>query len=316
MTHQLNYAISEIKKFDKKNNFIVVYNADSRHHKNTFDYVFSKKDLKNKKAFQQYGDYTSNYNSFPKNFFKNSILTSSAGLQNRWSLGIEIFRAVKNINRNGIFKPLSYCIGHGMFLKLELVEKVGGFSEKTHNEDLVMGYVLNNLDEKIYPIPFFDYSESPNLISSLFFQKANWFFGPGQFYDYYKFVKNKKLYKNKILFISYTLKVLGLAMVWILGPTLLFILLLISLKKIQLFLIFLVIYILSLVLPNYLSLIYISKLENKKIDNNIILFIKVFIGSIFAYLTHGISGWLGLYRYIKKIIWNSKIEKGKTKIKR
>jgi hypothetical protein len=98
-----------------------------------------------------------------------------------------------------------------MFLRLSVIDRVGGFSEDTHNEDLVMGYLLNNIEERIYPIPYFDYSESSNLISSLFFQKTNWFFGPAQFFEYYKMAKRKKLYSSHIMLVLYTLRVMNLA---------------------------------------------------------------------------------------------------------
>ncbi len=315
MAHQLNYAIKKIlkNKKNKNNYFFVIYNADSRPNQKTFNYVFSK-EKKNKNVFQQYGNYALNIDSFNNSYiFSSLILYASASWQNRWSLGIELFKGINNLNNFKLLKPISYCIGHGLFIKKNVLKKVGYFCTKTHNEDSILGFTLNNLNEKIYPIPYFDKCESPNLLSTLFYQKINWFFGPGQFIDYYKIIKKKKLYKNILMLLLYTIKMMFLATSWLFGPLLFLFFLLLSLTNTYLFFYFIFVYIIFLVIPNYFGLI----LLNKKIkQNRIIIFLKIFIGSFFAYILHGISGWVGFFKYLLKKIFNIKIKKDKTFILR
>lgn len=313
MAHQLNFALKEINSIEQQDVFIVVYNADSRPDPRTFSYVFSQKS-DNKKVFQQYGDYTYNIDHFKNNILIKSILTSSSSWQNRWSLGIELFRAIFNLKNIHIFKPLSYCIGHGLFIKLSTINHIGGFSEKTYNEDLFLGYTLNNLEKNIYPIPYFDHSESPDTIYSLFIQKSNWFFGPVQFYDYYKILIDKKLYTNKNMLFLYTLKVMFLSVSWIFGPTLLFSLLCYSIYSINYLIYYIILYLLFLVIPNYYSVININKLHINKPYNKLTLFIQIFVGAQFAYFLHGLSGWFGLFKYLKSKITNKYDIKQKTHI--
>ena len=49
MAHQLNYATERIKK----DCFIAIYNADSKPHKDTFDYVSNVIEAENADVFQQ-----------------------------------------------------------------------------------------------------------------------------------------------------------------------------------------------------------------------------------------------------------------------
>ena len=306
MSHQLNYAINKINNIEKNRYseiFIAVYNADSRPNKKTFDYIFSQ-NLIHKNVFQQYSDYTLNYKTFPDNFFINSILFSSSIWQNRWSLGVEFYRGIKYLKNKWIFKPLSYCIGHGLFIKLSLLNKVGLFREDTRNEDLVMGFILNNLNEKIYPIPYLDYSETPNTINSLFVQQSNWIFGPMQFYTYYKIVLKNKFYKSKLMLIVYTFKLLKSFIAWFLGPSIFIFLFVYSLFYYNYLILFLLIYLLFLFIPNLISFILMEYLSSEiKKDKKIILSIKILIGSFFAYLIYGLSGYYGIYKNVKNKIF-------------
>lgn len=225
MAHQLNYGIRKLsEEIDLTSVFLAVYNADSRPHTKTFNWVLEmankNKDLQ---VFQQYGDYTKNLYAF-RGFFQKSILTSVALQQTQWSIGAEIFRALKQFkikNSKSVLKaPFNHCIGHGLIFTKDIFDQVGGFSEKSHNEDAIFGLKLSYLGKTIMPIPVFDMSDTPDKVGSLVQQRENWYFGPMQAFYYYKEIIKEDVgvtINRKRLFIL-CCKLFRNAINWALGP--------------------------------------------------------------------------------------------------
>lgn len=312
MAHQINYAINSIIRKVKPDLF-VVYNADSRPHKKTFDWVLSHDDFK---VFQQYGYYFKNVNEF-KGILK-PVLWSAAGWQTRWSIGFEINHATKQfkfLNKKDIFfrklrYPLNYCIGHGLFFTPEVFKKLKGFDEDMHNEDAIFGLELSYLNEPIVPIPYFEVSDSPNRIKSLFIQKSTWFFGPLQAFAYMKKIMRKRKNIDFLALLALTSKLFSHAVYWIAGPTLMtfsILLALINLDLIKLLLSFIMI-ILFLALPNYLAWLFCVDKKNK---NRKLVFAYQLFGSFFCYFLHGLSA----YRTLANVTISKLISKDIKKIK-
>lgn len=46
----------------------------------------------------------------------------------------------------------TYVVGHGMYIRVDLLKKIGGFETKYWCEDIYMSYVLRNKGISIYPI--------------------------------------------------------------------------------------------------------------------------------------------------------------------
>lgn len=318
MAHQLNYCLKLL--IDKglwNNELLGIYNADSRPNRETLFWL-SKKGGGSGLIFQQYGNYLGNIDSIlKKGLISKTLLFSSSVWQNRWSIGFEIFNNLKQflffdktIFLEKFFYPLNYCIGHGLFFTKDIFEK-HNFFEKTYNEDAIWGLELSYEKKIIIPLPFFDFSDSPNSIRSLFFQKVGWFFGPFQAPLYYKKLKVKIPGVDNARLFLLSSKLFSHAIFWLVGPTSLFLLFLNALVTLN-FAPFLLCYLTFLVLPNFL--VYIL-FPNKKIKAERALFF-LFIGSFFAYIMHGASAYYSIFLTAKSIFTNKEINKYKTKILR
>lgn len=213
MAHQLNYAIKRLPD----DSICAVYNADSRPEPQTFSWISSRVAIGKDQVFQQYGLYLKN-TSFLLGCKAKSVLLANAYWQCRWSLGFEFYRAYITQTRRkylGVLRPFNYCIGHGIFITTKLIKSIK-FSEKTTNEDAILGLELAKCNIPVCPVPFFDIADSPDSIKSIYIQKSVWFQGPYQAMLYYKLL-NKSAKFNLILFIS-SAKLFTHSIYWTLGP--------------------------------------------------------------------------------------------------
>jgi len=318
MAHQLNFCLKLlINKGVWTNEILGIYNADSRPEQETLFWL-NKKGVGSGLIFQQYGNYFGNiYSIMKEGFFRKATLLSSSIWQNRWSVGFEIFNNLKqfifpyrNIMGGKFLYPLNYCIGHGLFFTKDIFERQN-FSEDTHNEDAIFGLRLSYEEKKILPLPFFDFSDSPNSIRSLFFQKSSWFLGPFQAPLYYKKLKAKITGVNKLKLFLLSGKLFFHAIFWLIGPSCLLLLFLNALINLD-FKLFLLCYFCFLVLPGFLTYILFP---NKKIKAMEVLFFLV-IGSFSAYIIHGASAYYSIFLTIRSIFTKKEIDKYKTKILR
>ncbi len=328
IAHQLNYAVRRLIddwELNNGNDLLAFYNADSRPEKETFDWVQEKFKDGTCSAFQQYGCYSENISHIDRAPWS-SILLSGSLWQTRWAIGFEIYNALKQLkfrHKIRIFNlnyPLNYCIGHGLFVTRNLFEKIGGFSEKTHNEDAIMGLQLSDLQEVIMPVPYFDVSESPDTLKMLYKQKSNWYFGPLQSYSYTALILKKIHYgifrKMRLLLLS--TKLFSHAIFWIVGPTLMLLSLVLAVtyNDIQLF-VFSLLASMLFAIPSIISYAFVYKLKISSPSISIARMIsKLSGGFVVCYLMHGLSAYNGLYRYIKQVLSGEQAVKEKTVIKR
>lgn len=329
MAHQINFAVKKINFFFKteEDTIFAIYNADSRPDNKTFEYVdsFAPKD-NNRFVFQQHGNYLKNYRQFSGININDSILTSAALWQTKWSLGIEMFNTllqdpIKNYPKwlTKFVYPANYCVGHGLFITKEIYDKIGGLSETTYNEDAEFGLELSYFEIPILPIPFFDSSDSPNSTKSLYLQKSGWFFNPLQAFNYYKLIvgkyRHKKLDKVKLFIMA--VKFFLYAVYWFLGPILFFVMLVVAFLNLHTFFWFLLLYIGYLLIPTTFAWILISNLDKRGIENtkDLNLLINIVIGSGLAYLIHGLSATKAIGSLVKKVFLGQEIAKNKTEMK-
>lgn len=318
MAHQLNFCLkSLINRGLWKDELLGVYNTDSRPDSETLFWL-SAKNTGSGLVFQQFGNYFGNIDSILKRkFISRTLLFSSAVWQNRWSIGFEIFNSLKqfifsgkNIFGERFIYPLNYCIGHGLFFTRDIFEK-HNFSEKTYNEDAIWGLELSYEKKMIIPLPFFDISDAPNSIKSLFFQKATWFFGPFEARLYFKKLRAKISGVDSVRLFLLSGKLFSHAIFWLFGPTALFLLFLNALVTLD-FAPFLLCYLSFLVLPGFL--VY-RLFPDKKIKTGQAL-IFLLIGSFFAYVMHGASAYYSIFLTAKSMFTKQEIVKYKTKILR
>lgn len=225
MVDQLNFAFLHIlKNFDKdrKKLFISIYNADSRPSLDIFGVIASKAFLdKNKKVFQQSSIYYDNFHEIGenKNCLETMYLWTNGTLHSRWTLVHEIPRLFRQSYFLNKFKKrifLSHCVGHGLFLRGDLLEKIKEMPTGTVTEDLFFGYVLSLLGESINPVPVMEMAEMPNSFSGAMKQKYVWFFGPLDHFNYeYYFSKKYPNKAGKLLMKWFTFQGIFPAFIWL-----------------------------------------------------------------------------------------------------
>lgn len=178
MAHQLNYAINKVEN-DK---IVLIYNVDSVVNKRTIDYILKNKDKLDNGVFQQYS-----YSTYET---KNQFLMSAIMWQNRWSIAYELPRTIDNF-KHGIRK-FNYVIGHGLALRKEMLDRIGGFPEEQINEDNVLGYKLHAENINIYPIPVLEKIDFASKLKIYVRQQSVWFNGPFYSFQYFSQLKKEK----------------------------------------------------------------------------------------------------------------------------
>lgn len=300
MAHQLNYAFLSLREEIDNDDLIGLYNADSRPHPKTLSWVIEKHQKGRSEVFQQYGNYLENFSSISTRRW-GFILQGAALWQVRWSVGFEIYNALKQkhiTNSDSLNYPFNYCIGHGLILNKTALEKIGGFDQVTFNEDAILGLRLCNNGEKITPIPYFDLSNTPDSINGYMTQQSNWFRGPFEAFKYFSILRKEREQNNiksdlRLLLLS--AKLFSHSIYWIAGPTFLFMLFVIPIytRNYPLLLSSLIVSIVYVALINIVSFKIVKK-ENPQTAELSISPILTAWGCVIAYFLHGIGGYKGL----------------------
>lgn len=170
---KLNYALEVLgtRQFEMKSTYIGVYDADSRPDLDTLLAI----EVDAIKEYERSGEYPIAYQQ-PSYFINNFddlglYLKLEALSQTRWCFGHEI-RTQRQSNEKCKYKiPYAYCVGHGMFIRYDLLDKYG-FSEPI--EDVPMGFRLDFMNIPIIPIWLFDYAEVVTSIKKLILQSGRW----------------------------------------------------------------------------------------------------------------------------------------------
>lgn len=190
MADQLNYVLSKFKFKDEKNYYFSVYNADSIPNKDTIKEVLETINKnKSPKVIQQYSVPMSNWNEL-SNLMKGFAIYQ-ANFELRYGL----------INSYFPNKLLyTYVVGHGMYIRVDILKQIGGFETKYWCEDIYMSYVLRNKNISIYPISTLEIMQSPQYLSILTKQNAVWFKTSFECLKIFRdvFKQNKKVNSNSI----------------------------------------------------------------------------------------------------------------------
>ncbi len=213
MSHQLNFVAKKLTKILKRKIkadrvYFGVYNADSAPSLKTLIALgtdalsYYQKNKRYPEVYQQIAAYVKNFASYsetPKGY----LLQASSIVQTRWALGSEIPMLRKHSNfwekrdkklslLEKLFKePSAYCVGHGLFIRYDILQNIGYFPDETMNEDLALGFYLCLKKIPIRPIATLENVENPETIVSLIKQKAMWFWGMIDYFDYRQVAEKK-----------------------------------------------------------------------------------------------------------------------------
>ena len=228
-TEQINYGLSEIYNESGKSDWVAIYNADSRPNLDTLTLVVQKsiefEDKHKTKAniIQQSSLFSLNCNSFsnsPKDF-----LAFAGGIwQTKFTLTHELFlfrtQSCQSIKPKNNFvqeiwnSQTSYCVGHGMFIRLEYFKSRNFYPTETLNEDLPFGFYTTILGEPIIPLEILENSETPASIKSLINQKTVWFSPYLQYLECRKKCIKDNPKVNRVILNTITVKALSLGLLW------------------------------------------------------------------------------------------------------
>ena len=165
MADQLNYVLNNFDFKNEKNYYFSVYNADSIPNKDTIKEVLETiNENNNPKVIQQYSVPISNWDDL------SNLMKGFAIYQSNFELRYGLI--------NSYFPSrflYTYVVGHGMYIRVDILKQLGGFETKYWCEDIYMSCVLRNKDISIHPIKTLEIMQSPQYISILTKQNAVWF---------------------------------------------------------------------------------------------------------------------------------------------
>lgn len=190
MANQLNYVLDNFEFENEKNYYFSVYNADSIPNKDTIKEVLQTiNENDSPKVIQQYSVPISNWDEL------SNLMKGFAIYQSNFELR---YGLINSYFPNKLL--YTYVVGHGMYIRVDILKQIGGFETKYWCEDIYMSYVLRNKDILIYPIETLEIMQSPQYLSILTKQNAVWFKTSFECLKIFKdvFNQNRKVNSNNI----------------------------------------------------------------------------------------------------------------------
>lgn len=334
MSHQINYVARKLAKNQQNADCVfAVYNADSRPNQDTLRYVsFALKQFKEETSIkpnivQQSSLFVSNYNKYPKTFTGYS-LKAAALFQTKWTLTRELTRfrsqsrCVVKTRDDFISKLLntriSHCVGHGLFVRFEVLLKNEYLPTETINEDLPFGFYQCCKGEPILPLPILENSETPETIKSLINQKRFWFTPYLQYLSCRKRVLQLKKYRSRLEVELLTWQAVVTGIIWLLQSFILYLPFLIGIYFLNPTIIFL--WFLGIILYWFLpvGIIYnnLGKLEDiagkSRSKTSILDYVLTSFFGLYILLTHSLGPILCIRDFALARLINKPITKLKT----
>lgn len=269
MADQLNYVLNNFEFKDEKNYYFSVYNADSIPNKDTIKEVLTTiNENDNPKVIQQYSVPISNWNELSNLMKGFSIYQSNFELR---------YGLINSYFPNKLL--YTYVVGHGMYIRVDILKQNGGFETKYWCEDIYMSYVLRNKDISIYPIKTLEIVQSPQYLSILTKQNSVWFKTSFECLKIFKdiFKQNKKINLNSI---GWLMQRIRMNITWLGIPIAFLYTLIISIfnKNIIMFCLSVLSYFVMIVLEYGSTIKLIEKLTETTFKNKI----KILINTIVA----------------------------------
>ena len=214
---QLNYAAyhlisSMTDDATISNSFIICYDADSRppfDSLSCFENVISRYTDVN--IFHQSSQFEmrqiENTGKSVPSWLKRVIANSGALRANRFVLAYEIPRLLNRSTLSGYLKRkvcsyvFSHVTGHGLCIRLSLLKHLP-FPSRSPLEDMHYSFILGSRNEPIIPIPSLDCADVPAVLRDQVEQAARWFFGPGRFFSYFRYLESTQDLRARLLCVS------------------------------------------------------------------------------------------------------------------
>lgn len=188
LAHQLNRALAEVHD---PTGWIAVYNADSRPHPHTIaGFRAALAAQPDAVVFQQPALFFANDGDLAPGAWR-WLVRATATLQSRWTLAHEIPRLLRQRQASGsplLRRSYAHVVGHGLFIRVDVLRAVGGFPTETPTEDLFLGFLLRSLGWRIEPLPLLELADTPRSVRAVLVQRRGWFFGPLYFPAYLRSV--------------------------------------------------------------------------------------------------------------------------------
>lgn len=262
MSDQLNYVIEKYKNEKFKEVYFSVYNADSRPSPNTIDSVLKViQDKEFPYVMQQYSYAFSNINQL------SFIMKGFAIYQSNFEIKYGLVNALTFPNL-----LYTYVVGHGMYIRLDILNKLGGFDNKFWCEDIFLSSILRNKNIKITPVLTLENMETPKKLSILMKQNANWFKTSNQWIKMIRanLKKEKRISHSAIIWF---LQRLRMNLSWLLLPFLIIFTFVISIYNQSIYLVFfsIISYIFMQSCIYLSTFTVIEKLEKKQIKHKFTL---------------------------------------------
>ena len=265
MADQLNYAmenIQELYNFNKNKTYFCVYNADSRPGSEII--LEAEKKVHN----DQFPKIMQEYSAFLTNLYSLSpIMKGMAVYQTNFELTNGFTNAVlpSVLLRN-------HVVGHGLFIRYDFLEKLGGFTNKYWCEDIYLSFILRSTKVKIVPLYSLEYGEAPKNLRVLTKQNANWFKTLSDTYLIYKDIKKGEKYNSNSTRLYLANQIRG-AIAWLILPTIYIGILCSALLKREYvcFIVFLAIYFVTTSIRFLMTLRIVECLSKTKLKNKLLL---------------------------------------------
>ncbi len=269
MADQLNYVLNNFEFKDEKNYYFSVYNADSIPNKDTIKEVMTSINEKDSpKVIQQYSVPISNWNELSDLMKGFSIYQSNFELR---------YGLINSCFPNKLL--YTYVVGHGMYIRVDILKKIGGFETKYWCEDIYMSYVLRNNDISIHPIKTLEIMQSPQYLSILTKQNSVWFKTSFECLKIFKdvFKRNKRINLNSI---GWLIQRIRMNITWIGIPIAFLYTILISIFNQNVIMLFLSVlsYFIMIVLEYGSTIKFIEKLTGATFKNKI----KILVNTLMA----------------------------------
>ena len=275
MADQLNYALNNLNQMqinEDNSTYFCVYNADSRPNKETF------KEFNNVIINNNYPEFIQQYSYALSNYSKlNFILKGFAIYQSNFELKCGLLNSF--FNSKILHKHL---VGHGLFVRLDILKKINGFNNYYWCEDIYMTAVANNMNYKIQPLLSLENMETPDKLSKLIKQNAVWFSTASNNIKMYKSVFNE--YDKKTLYGYIGMyNELRSALNWLLFPLIIIILFSLSIYyNFFIFLISLFIYSIYIFVYSYTTIQIINKSNHENYKYSITMFLSTFFATLIS----------------------------------